>query len=411
MSDDGLSTLPNVFQRLMLQWERFAPYNAAQYMALTAALDSEHVAHAWRDTVITLGLQQIGQHPDLVPRVNVGTVESFISGELNRRFIGHESPLRPFVLLESDATHVGIVYRHVVADSASIRLVMREWFGRLLMRRSADVSLGHVGLMRGVRTISRLASLHAAVREPSRASRVKRVRRLPERESNPSNKVAWQRVDLPDGWIGRALSYAQRRRVKLNDLFVAAAAWACAIDLPHEHADARNDLGVGTIVDVRPATHPPSTDFGLSLGFIQTFWREHDLRDWDKILNVAAKQARIARERNDAGASLVRLAFATWSGNRLDNEELATFYRKRCPLAAGISNVNLNRDWPARHHPTPLHAYTRISPLGPMLPLVFTPTTLGTTCHVGVTYRTGLIDAVLADRLIANFVERLTSIE
>ena len=51
----------------------------------------------------------------------------------------------------------------------------------------------------------------------------------------------------------------------------------------------------------------------------------------------------------------------------------------RMPLAAGISNVNLNRSWAAAYHPAPLLDYLRVTPTGPMLPLVFTTTTIGRT--------------------------------
>jgi hypothetical protein len=69
--------------------------------------------------------------------------------------------------------------------------------------------------------------------------------------------------------------------------------------------------------------------------------------------------------------------------------------------------VNLNRDWPAKFHPAPLLDYVRISPCGPMMPLVFTPTTLGDRLNVGLTCRESVIPRDRADSLFAVFLDRL----
>ena len=60
---DGLAVTPNTFQRLMLQWERLAPYNAGQYATLAADADDTRIAVAWHAMTISSGLQQLGQSP------------------------------------------------------------------------------------------------------------------------------------------------------------------------------------------------------------------------------------------------------------------------------------------------------------------------------------------------------------
>ena len=118
----------------------------------------------------------------------------------------------------------------------------------------------------------------------------------------------------------------------------------------------------------------------------------------------------LARERRGAESSVVRLFAAGWYGDRMDDLELADFYRKRCPLAAGVSNVNLNRDWPSCVHPSPLLRYSRVSPTGPMLPIVFTPTTLGRSLEIGFTYRTGDVGEAVAQNVFDAFVSRLSTL-
>ena len=108
--------------------------------------------------------------------------------------------------------------------------------------------------------------------------------------------------------------------------------------------------------------------------------------------------------------SPLRMLAALAVGKVYRPKNLIEFYRKRLPLAGGISNVNLNRSWPAEFHPTPLLEYIRASPTGPMMPLVFTPTTLGDRLHFGLTYRPSLIAPPIADQMAAYFTQRLTTL-
>jgi hypothetical protein len=407
-----LSVLPNAFQQLMLQWERLAPYNAAQYATLADDINQETARIAWRDTSIALGLQQLGQSPDAIVECVAGPIESFVTRELNRPFVPGESPLRPFVHRDpSGQTSAGLFYRHAVADSASIRLLMRSWIERLLGLEIDSAGRRHLRLLRdgGVRLVDsrrRWSILRELAADISRVSRSKRVRRLPA-TADPTSEVAWRRVEMPAGSVTRLRALAKRESVRVHDLFVAAAAMACDGLVPDEGLELRGDLGIGTIADVRPADRPADRHFGLMLGFLQTVWRRRDLSHWPRVLSVAAGQSRIARERSLAEASVLRLLTAIGLNARSSRQDLANFYRKRCPLAAGISNVNLNRGWPATLHPNPISAYTRISPLGPMLPLVFTPTTLGDSLHLGVTHRTSVLSEGDVDAIVAAFIERL----
>jgi hypothetical protein len=409
---DGLCTQPNVFQQLMLQWERFAPYNAGQFFTLATPIDHEDLSRAFRQTVISLGLQQIGQHPDATILESSEPLDVFITSRMNEPFAPGDSPLRAFAVRENNRVHIGIIYRHVVADSASIRLVMRRWYELLHNPPAQKPAFTPVGTMRdrlgGVWREHALGIVREISTEVIRLSRTKQVRRL--RKNDPQQPLVWKRIDLGSQLIGQLVRYAKEQKVKVNDLFVAAAAEACNLHLPHEESDARRDLAVGTIVDTRPAGEDIHTRFGLSLGVLQTTWRWQQLQNWKTTLSTAAAASESARRQNTGRASELRIAAAVWMGRRRANDELATFYRKRCPLAAGISNVNLNRDWPAAHHPSPLVSYTRVSPLGPMLPLVFTPTTLGETLNLGFTYRTKVVPDEIASRVLDSFIQRLQSL-
>lgn len=407
---DGLCTLPNDFQRLMLQWERFAPYNAGQFMTFDGPIDFDIVARAFRQTVVRLGLQQIGQHPDQPVHASAEALEPFISRELNRRFARHDSPLRPFTLTDGRSTHVGLVYRHVVADSASIRLVMRNWFDLIDRPRADKPKFEPVTLMRecvgGAWREHLLSLARELMDEVSRLSRIKHVRRL--EDNDPARPVVWRRVELEPACVAGLVKYAKTRGVKVNDLFVAAAAEACDHHLPHEESHARGDLAVGTIVDTRGRGEDVHERFGLSLGVLQTIWRWQQLASWEQLLCTAASQSNAARRHGTARSSTLRLAAAVFKGRVTGASDLANFYRKRCPLSAGISNVNLTREWSARLGS--LRAYTRVSPLGPMLPIVFTPTTLGESFNLGYTYRSGIVPDETAAGIVDAFIARLRSL-
>jgi hypothetical protein len=91
----------------------------------------------------------------------------------------------------------------------------------------------------------------------------------------------------------------------------------------------------------------------------------------------------------------------------LDLPTLREFYRKRFPLAGGVSNVSLSGTWAEAAKPSPLREYLRVSPTGPFMPVVMTPTTLGGRLHLGVTTRADLLDDGRADALARRFLEEL----
>ena len=151
--------------------------------------------------------------------------------------------------------------------------------------------------------------------------------------------------------------------------------------------------------------------FGLFLGFTDTLIRAAELDDPAKRLAAIAAQSRAAKSRSAAAASQFRfaanLAVAVLLGG--DRGKLVEFYRKRLPLAGGISNVNLNATPLAPWIGRELIDYLRVSPTGPIMPLVFTPTTVGEEINVGLTVRAKLIDADRQCALLAELGNTLFS--
>jgi hypothetical protein len=425
----------NVFQRLAMQWETLHPYNAAQYLIIRGDAPPPARLHAtWHDTLETLGLgrphtdgphfhfeQLNGQAPrEPVRRIVGESVEQHVSRELNRPFDDDSDvvPFRPFIRAGDDGESyaIGLIYHHWVADSSSIRMVLREWFLRLhdpAAARQSPLRLpatGYWGLFGPRQCGWRVAD--AALTLARWTSRFRKVSRV-IRPINVAEEFhcSFTSHRAPDGLLGPLLTAARRGGVTLHDVFLAALAESCDRVVPLHRSRLRKDLALGSVVDLRPHSRRDLSDtFGLFLGFTSTMCTPADLSRWPRLLRVIARQGALHKRTGVPQASGLRMLLGWACGNALSRDEMIHFYRKRIPFAGGISNVNLNRCWAGRYHPSPLLEYVRVSPTGPMMPLVLTTTTLGDRLHIGLTRRTAVLSESAAHELVERFLQRLRSV-
>lgn len=418
----------NIFQRVVRQWERLHPYNAAQAMRLRRRFDYARITDAWRSTLADLGLGPIHFHGDRVlyefaPGAIAASspleleehdcLQAFLSRQMNRPWEEDTLPFRPFVKLENGAEQIiGVVYRHCASDSYSIRLILREWLVRLHdpdRARKAPLLPARHGYWHHYGPFAADWSFIGSLLKQANASvRMRKCRRvLPPRQSHVD--VRFREYRAPDGLVAALRSSARRRGGKVNDLFLAALFRTCAQLVPLEPTKRRRHLCIGTIVDLRGlAGRSPGDAFGLFLGFTSTFARPSEMRDPDKLARCVAGQSRRHRESQIPQASQIALTTALLAALCLEDAELQEFYRKRFPLVGGISNVLLNGTWAEQLHAEGLLAeYVRVSPTGPFMPLVVTPTTLGGRLHLGVTTRTAVITESTADQIAADFLAEL----
>ena len=420
----------NVFQRLLLQWDGLHPYNAGQIMKIAGRADAGRLSRAWEETLAELGLGRVRRsgrqfrHEALngemerypVRLLPAGTdLCSFVSDELNRPFDNEaEPPFRPFVLEEGGHHYAGVIYHHWVADSVSIRVLLREWFYRIYAPERArrrplkHASDGYWSIFGPSRTDWGIGGgLLLSARWSSRNRRVARI----EHPGCTDFNVRFSLHRLPGGVLEPLLAFARRNGATLNDLFLAVVAEVCHRLAPLRRTRRRTDLGLGTIVDLRPYSKQDLSDtFGLFLGFTSTICRPADLADFGRLLRTISTQSQLHRKTSAPLSSPLRMLAGLAVGRFLSREKMVEFYRKRIPLAGGISNVNLNRSWAGEFHPDPLLDYIRVSPTGPLLPLVFTPTTLGREMHLGLTHRPAMIDRPRAEEMAGNFARRLREI-
>jgi hypothetical protein len=420
----------NVFQRLLLQWDGLHPYNAGQILKIAGPPDVSRLSRAWEETLSELGLGLVRRsgrqfhHETLngemqrypVRVLPAGTdLCSFVSEELNRPFDDEaEPPFRPFVLDERGHHYAGVVYHHWVADSVSIRVLLREWFYRVFaperarrtpLKHASDGYWSIFGPSRANWGIG--GGVLSSARWSARNRRVARV----EHPGYTDFSVRFSLHQLPGGILDPLLSFARRNGATLNDLFLAVVAEVCHRLAPVRQTERRTDLALGTIVDLRPYSKQDLSDtFGLFLGFTSTICRPADLADFGRLLRTISTQSDLHKKTAVPLSSPLRMLAGLAVGKLFSRRRMVEFYRKRIPLAGGISNVNLNRSWAAEFCPSPLLDYVRVSPTGPLMPLVFTPTTLGKEMHLGLTHRPALIDHPRADEMARQFGERLKAI-
>jgi hypothetical protein len=265
----------NVFQRLVRRWDKVHPYNAAQVLRIAGRPDLLALRRAWHATLAAMGLgparvrgiefeyEAVNGNAARydVPLVPPGvSLEAHLTEALNAPFTdepaGDALPLRPFVLdtPDEDSFYVGVVYTHWIADSASIRMLLREWFVRVYDPPAADErpavipTRGYWGLFGPHRTRWRLGEQFLALLRS--ASRFRRVRKIKYQGSRDYNmRFTLHRV--PPGVLQQLLGVAKRAGVTLNDLFLAVMADVCDRFNPIRAIPHRQDLALGVIVDLR----------------------------------------------------------------------------------------------------------------------------------------------------------------
>ena len=419
----------NIFQRLVRQWDAIHPYNAAQVIKLAGRADLPAVRHAWHEAMATLGLGRAhvgrdtfhfehlnGQMPrDIVRHVSGETLDAFLSRELNLRFDDRDvCPFRPFVLDDGDDHYVGLIYHHWVADSVSIRELLRQWFLRWhdperVRREPLKLSRDGYWSLFGPR-IGRWRLGGELINGVRWTRRIRRVRRMnADHAGEFAQAVTVRRFD--DGLVDCLRDVCRAANVTLHDLLLAAAAEACDRHLPLHRHRARHDLAMGTIVDLRPSARADLSDtFGMFLGFTTTLCGPDELLDWPRLLATVASQGKSHKHSAQPQASFLRMAAALAAGRFMSRERTINFYRKRAPFAGGTSNVNVTDTWAAEYHPAPLLEYVRVSPTGPMMPLVFSTTTLARKLNLCLTRRSAIVSEALAGQVLDTMFERLNRI-
>jgi hypothetical protein len=268
--------------------------------------------------------------------------------------------------------------------------------------------MGHLGEEPGFTALGAAAALRAAADLLAWSVRVKRARRLSS-DDYGDLQVDFRYLRLPDGTARQLRAAAGKHGVKVGDLLVHALAETVHQVMPPAHRR-RPDIAIGTIRDTRSLDRVPDFErFGMRLSFANVICPADCVEDRDRLLARIAAEHRRHRSPAARHARFMEMRLALATGRLLGRQRLLEFYRKRLPLSAGVSNVDLSQSWVAREHPGEIAEFFRISPLGPTLPIVVTPTTLGEQFNLAVTWRRQVFPTARAERFIDVFVSSLLS--
>jgi len=431
----------NAFQVLMRRWTALAPYNAGQMMHVTGEPDIDRWRAAAESIIGELGLgipRFSGRDAVTFQTVPFVAVErttadptALFNEELNRAFAAGEMPIRFFVLRSEPGTHhFAAVYDHWIADSRAMRELMQRIFARYQAAEAPALPALQLEcppfnrlFRKYVGWLPRSAAMRQSFYNVVRHRRACRIN-LPNALDFTARVIHRQ---LPDGLIQRLHRHAKAHGGSVNDVFLAVLGQTMG-----EHTSPtryrrrtrfyrlrRERVGLGTIVDIRDAAAEPLDNvFGLYLSSYTVTLARPEKRPLDELVEELAILTRRIKRKRTAVRSFQAFAMARWWWDFFREKRYqALFFQKTVPVAAGISNVNMTGCWadPQAHaaaepeHPMVLD-YVRISPTGPLLPLVFTLTTIGQRLSLCVTYRTTAFATEEAEALVADFAGRLNGI-
>jgi NRPS condensation-like uncharacterized protein len=416
----------NTFQRVMLQWSEVHPYNASHVYYLAGPLRLDALREAIREAYALngLGIAEVskGLHtyhfetdqdePAIeVLRAEDGQPENLathLTRQLNCPFARPRcQPVRFSVTADSAQSHLIVAtYDHWIADSVGARLILRHVLGRYL---GLEIPENEQPLRRYPGTYREVFADQWGVRRIAGAA-AKSVGRWVNNQLGcrvarlyaPEMEVGLVLARTSPGQVSRVLQFARSLEVTVHDVILAATARALTRELPEDLFRRRPELAIGSIVSTRQdAKQDLSETLGVFLGFLLTRCRadrQIGLRELAKQIGAANRSLKAAHSYVDSLMNL-KLFGTLWP--ILDSWNRRELVRKGMPMTAGISNVRIKDTWLDRYGAGQILDYFRAAPAGPMLPLVFAPTTFGDQMTLSVTYRAACfsrsqIEAILA---------------
>jgi hypothetical protein len=298
------------------------------------------------------------------------------------------------------------VYRHLAADSVSMRLLIR----RVLNRHFGSPMEGDDGALDVVppeavlplrRRGHRLGVLGVLGRTGRIYCQLRRVHRFCEREDGGDAETC-RLFRTPRGFVESLASACRARGVTVHDACAAALVSAVAEMTPLRSAHARRrGLAFAAIADLRgEAEKDLSKAFGLFLGQSVIVVQEPDQLDFEGFLRRISGDLDFEKKRKEkrfVGPQL-DFRFAARLRGWLPYENSRAWYRKDWPLSAGLSSVRLDASWFGEGG-THIAEFFRVAPCGPAVPLVLTVTTFQGELTFSLTWRDSTWTAGQAARL------------
>ena len=407
----------NDFQRVMRQWAALAPYNCGPLMRVSGRA---HLAR-W-EAAFAAALRPLRLTSEESLPIEVSSLEPArkVAEELNRGFAPDELPLRAYIVPGEDDSHwLGVTCDHWIADSRSLRALMQRVFAH------------YVGAGMEIPPLTFASDRHPPASPVAQASALLSSARSYFRHYRAHRMPLGDAADFtsdflvtrfPSGAIDSIRAFAKKQGATVNDLFIAAAAQVLGeFTAPQRKLSRagflkprRDRVAIATAVDLRsPGDSKRDDVFGLALGYFSVLLERPEERSLANLAAEISRETSASKNKTRALQADMNLRLARRMWDRLPHpRSKAQLFQKGMPLVAGISNVNLTGSWadqapgPPDERPRVLD-YLRVSPVGPLLPMVFTVTTIRERLSLCVTFRTTAFSRDDCKRLADGFIARL----
>jgi len=420
----ALQDAGNPMQCLMFEWAKDAPYNALHIVECQGEFHLDAWQSALAEVISTLN------YPLLVPfqkplqkiEKSSGNLIDLIQHELNRPFAPDDFPFRGFMSPAGpERFYFGLAYSHWVADSVAMRLLMKNL---MLTLNHQTLHIAPVDqppanfLQHYRRDLGGLSTWQLWLSALKHTLHYKGAFRTPMREVTDYT-CGYSITRLPSDLLPALRRAIKLEGVAVNDAFIAALSRVLGEFWTHHRQKfpdkwgrkGRHRIAIGTIADIR--TPDLNQTFGQYLGSYTVMTSDPEKMSLPRLLQQVATQTRQLKSEHRASRShrVWRVALQCWQREHRP-EKNARFFMKSTPIMAGLSNVNLD----ACEHTQALSqmtgalqplAYWRVSPTGPLLPLVFTLTTYQGELSLGVTYRRTAYSSDDIHRLVGSFIASL----
>ena len=448
----------NSFQRVMLLWEEVHAYNAACVVQLRGPLDTQRLRDSIETTCRHVGLGRMvvdakravlhfepldtvalklisaaGQVSDPSTRapalaggscsgfrptgvvagatglpVGLNLLNEVLTEEINAPFPAEaHDPIRWILVMSPESGFLVAVWRHVVADAESLRMLLAEILSRYYEgphKTKGTLTLNARETTRMIRSQwARLGYFNSVKQAIRLYSRMRRVYRLPESKDGGHNARVLL-LGAPDGLLRRLRAGCRIRRVNVHDAFLTALMAALAELTPERRTHRkRRGLALATAVNLRRIDREKFAGrFGLYAGHWINTLDEPEAMDLEGILQEMTRQTQIEK-------SAERYVGLEWHWRTLlflrrwlSVNENRTWYRKVYPLSAGVSHVRLNGNGFGAAQDNVLR-YFLVPPPGPAVPLVVAPASLDENLTFAAVYREAALNASQVAKLMDGF--------
>lgn len=419
----------NAFQKAMLRWNEFHPYNAVHVLRVLHNLDRVHLRQ-----VITKELEELSlggyrlarKHSTymfcdnsddielrFIPSAGKDTavVLREVEAELNRTFPENNlSPFRFFTVETSDSFYLALTYFHAIAGAESIALLLRSIVNRYMNRGSRPYipPLDLYPQPYGIKSLFRPSLILAQTRMIIR--HIGEIRRScrPLVTESEGHRNAFTAFPIGPEQFHNIVIITKQWGITLNDFFLAVILKSLSpLSESRFKASRRRRISVASIANIRKDLKvDASRTFGLFLGSFSVSSEVPEGITLEALARDVRRQTDAIKKNKTYLLFPLLLKAAEVLVDLLAGRQKARFYARNYPLWAGLTNMNLNTTAPLEPGEDPGY-YLRGVCTGPVTPCVFAITTAGEKINVGLSYRPAVYKPEDIEGIIKRFLQAI----